>query len=257
VLLLGGDDHGRDDESAADHQVWLQRLAEDRDAQDRADQGLDVAEQEAGAPQDPGSGQGGGREAGVAGAAGCHRFHDSHQIPQIECMIIGILAESNCEARWDGLMTFDTTALLDETGRDILGILQQEGRLPLAELGRRVNLSPPAVAERVRRLESAGIIRGYRADIAPAAVGLTITAIINVLTRPDGFPEVIKLAQELPEVVECHRATGHGCFVLKVHATSIQHLESVLDRIMPHGEPTTSVVLSSPVAAKPVTPPAR
>jgi Lrp/AsnC family leucine-responsive transcriptional regulator len=154
-------------------------------------------------------------------------------------------------------MTFDTTAELDNTGRDILAILQREGRLPLAELGRRVNLSPPAVAERVRRLEAAGTIRGYRADVDPAALGYTITAIINVLTRPGTFPKVIELAQELPEVVDCHRATGHGCFVLKVHATSIPHLESILDQIMPLGEPTTSVVLSSPVAAKPITPPAQ
>jgi Lrp/AsnC family transcriptional regulator, leucine-responsive regulatory protein len=154
-------------------------------------------------------------------------------------------------------MTFDTTAVLDDTGRDIVAILQREGRLPLAELGRRVNLSPPAVAERVRRLETAGVIRGYRADVDPAALGFTITAIINVLTRPDTFPQVIELAQRLPEVVECHRATGHGCFVLKVHATSIGHLESVLDQIMPLGEPTTSVVLSSPVDAKPISPPSQ
>jgi Lrp/AsnC family transcriptional regulator, leucine-responsive regulatory protein len=154
-------------------------------------------------------------------------------------------------------MTFDTTAVLDDTGRDIVAILQREGRMPLAELGRRVNLSPPAVAERVRRLETAGVIRGYRADVDPAALGFTISAIINVLTRPDTFPQVIELAQRLPEVVECHRATGHGCFVLKVHATSIGHLESILDQIMPLGEPTTSVVLSSPVDAKPITPPSR
>lgn len=154
-------------------------------------------------------------------------------------------------------MAFDTTAALDDAGREIVAILQREGRLPLAELGRRVNMSPPAVAERVRRLETAGVIRGYRADIDPAALGFTITAIINVLTRPDTFPKVIQLAQALPEVVECHRATGHGCFVLKVHATSIPHLESILDQIMPLGEPTTSVVLSSPVHAKPITPPAQ
>ncbi len=154
-------------------------------------------------------------------------------------------------------MAFDTTVVLDDTGMDIVAILQREGRLPLAELGRRVNLSPPAVAERVRRLETAGVIRGYRADVDPAALGFTLTAIINVLTRPDTFPQVIELAQRLPEVVECHRATGHGCFVLKVHATSIGHLESVLDQIMPLGEPTTSVVLSSPVDAKPISPPSQ
>jgi Lrp/AsnC family transcriptional regulator, leucine-responsive regulatory protein len=155
------------------------------------------------------------------------------------------------------MTAFDTTARLDATSRDILAILQREGRLPLAELGRRVNLSPPAVAERVRRLETTGVIRGYRADIDPAALGFTITAIINVLTRPDTFPRVIALAKELPEVVECHRATGHGCFVLKVHATSISHLESILDQVMPLGEPTTSIVMSSPVDAKPITPPSQ
>ena len=156
-------------------------------------------------------------------------------------------------------MLFDRgrDGLLDDTGRRILAVLQEEARVPFAELGRRVGLSAPAVAERVRRLEEAGIIRGYRAEVDPAAVGLPVTAFIRVLTRPEGFARVIQLARELPEVLECHRATGTDCFVLKVVADSIAHLERVLDQLMCHGEPTTSIVLSSPVTRKAISPPGR
>ena len=152
-----------------------------------------------------------------------------------------------------------TTATVEVDDLDValLRALSVDARQSQRALARAVGMSPPAVADRLGRLERAGVIRGYRADVDPAALGFTLTAIINVLTRPDTFPQVIELAQRLPEVVECHRATGHGCFVLKVHATSIGHLESVLDQIMPLGEPTTSVVLSSPVDAKPISPPSQ
>jgi Lrp/AsnC family transcriptional regulator, leucine-responsive regulatory protein len=141
--------------------------------------------------------------------------------------------------------------LLDTTGRRILRELQENARLTMSELGKRVNLSAPAVAERVRRMEDAGIITSYRATVDPAKLGAPITAFIRLeeAARSDG--RVIALARELPEVLECHAVTGGEGFVIKVAVRSVEHLEAVIYSFTPHGRPITSVVLSSPVAARP------
>ncbi len=139
---------------------------------------------------------------------------------------------------------------LDDTNRELLFELQRDARLSLAELGRRVGLSPPAVGERLQRLERDGVIRGYRAEINPAALGYWLTAIIRVRPMPRQLQRIADLVRELPEVVECHRITGEDCYLIKAHIRSMGHLEEILDALAPHGQTTTSIVQSSPVEAR-------
>src|SRR5262245_3578261 len=136
---------------------------------------------------------------------------------------------------------------LDATDRKIVGELLEDGRVPLAELGRRVSLSPPAVAERVRRLERAGVITGYRAEIDPRKRGYQLTAIVRVKPAPGMLPRVPELAAEIREVAECHRITGEDCFYLKVHLRTIEELSPLLDRFLAYGQTTTSIVNASPI----------
>jgi Lrp/AsnC family transcriptional regulator, leucine-responsive regulatory protein len=136
---------------------------------------------------------------------------------------------------------------LDETDRRILGELTADGRVSLAELGRRVSLSPPAVAERVRRLEQTGVITGYRAEIDPRALGYPLTAIVRVKPAVRQLSKVAELAAEIPQIEECLRITGEDCFYLKLHLHSIEELPSVLDRFLLYGETTTSIVNATPV----------
>jgi Lrp/AsnC family leucine-responsive transcriptional regulator len=139
---------------------------------------------------------------------------------------------------------------LDETDRRIIGELVNDGRLPLAELGRRVSLSPPAVAERVRRLEQTGVITGYRAEVDARALGYQLTAIVRVKPAVRQLSKVAELASEIPEVEECLRITGEDCFYLKLHLRSIEELPMVLDRFLLYGETTTSIVNATPVARR-------
>ena len=136
---------------------------------------------------------------------------------------------------------------LDETDRRIIGELTKEGRVPLAELGRRVSLSSPAVAERVRRLERAGVNTGYRAEIDPRMVGYPMTAIIRIKPAPGRLQRIPEVAAELSQVGECHRITGEDCFYLKVYLRSIEELSGLLDRFLDYGETTTSIVNASPI----------
>jgi Lrp/AsnC family leucine-responsive transcriptional regulator len=140
-----------------------------------------------------------------------------------------------------------TPRKLDATDRKIIGELTTDGRASLAELGRRVNLSSPAVAERVQRLERAGVITGYRAEIDPRAPGYELTAIVRVKPAPGRLPRIPELALEIPEVGECHRITGEDCFFLKINLRSIDELSPVLDRFLAYGETTTSIVNASPI----------
>jgi Lrp/AsnC family leucine-responsive transcriptional regulator len=142
---------------------------------------------------------------------------------------------------------YDHERLLDEVGWRILAELQQDARLSYSELGARVGLSAPAVAERMRRLEEAGIITGYRAEVDAGKLGLPITAYIRC-TSPG--PQVGAIARQSPEVLECHRITGSDAFILKVVVASVPHLEAIIDRLLPYGQPTTSLVLSSPVPGR-------
>jgi Lrp/AsnC family leucine-responsive transcriptional regulator len=136
---------------------------------------------------------------------------------------------------------------LDATDRKIIGELTSDGRVSLAELGRRVSLSSPAVAERVQRLERAGVITGYRAEIDPRALGYQLTAIVRVKPAPGQLPRIPELAAEIEQVGECHRITGEDCFYLKLYLRSIDELSELLDRFLAYGETTTSIVNASPI----------
>jgi Lrp/AsnC family leucine-responsive transcriptional regulator len=136
---------------------------------------------------------------------------------------------------------------IDETDRRIISELVTDGRVSFAELGRRVSLSPPAVAERVQRLERGGVITGYRAEIDPRAVGYELTAIVRVKPAPRQIAKIPELAAEIPEISECHRITGEDCFFLKVHLRSIDDLSELLDRFLLYGETTTSIINASPI----------
>lgn len=140
---------------------------------------------------------------------------------------------------------------LDETNVRILAELQAEPRLPMTELGRRVGMSAPAVTERVRRLEEVGVIRGYRLDVDPAALGLPLMAFIRVRPNAGYLPRVAELANEIPEVVECHRVTGDDCFIVKVHLPAMDQLDRIIDRFLLLGTTTTSIVQSTPVPLRP------
>lgn len=122
----------------------------------------------------------------------------------------------------------------------------------MAELGRRVNLSAPAVAERVQRLERSGVITGYRATVDPRALGYPVAAVVRVAPASRQLDRIREIARETPEVVECHRITGEDCFFLKVHLRSLEELEPLLDRFTPYGRTTTSLIHSSPVADRPL-----
>jgi Lrp/AsnC family leucine-responsive transcriptional regulator len=146
--------------------------------------------------------------------------------------------------------TTNETRLLDPVNCRILKELQEDARLSIAELGRRVNLSPPAVAERVQRLERAGVITGYRADVDPRTIGFPIAVIVRIRPTTRQLYRIPELAKELPEVVECHRITGEDCFFLKLHLRSMDDLEDILDRFIVYGQTTTSIIHSSPVAGR-------
>ena len=139
------------------------------------------------------------------------------------------------------------SSLWDAINVRLLRELQENPRLPMSTLARRVRMSAPAVTERARRLEEAGVIAGYRMEVDPNALGLPVAAYVRIRPAPGQLQKVAELAQRIPEVVECHRITGEDCFLLKVHAPKVDQLEEVLDRFLAFGQTTTSIVQSSPV----------
>jgi Lrp/AsnC family leucine-responsive transcriptional regulator len=142
--------------------------------------------------------------------------------------------------------------LLDETNRRIIEELQAEARLSMAELGRRVSLSAPAVAERVQRLESAGVITGYQATVDPRAIGFPLAAVVRVRPASRQLHKIPEVAREIPEVVECSRITGEDCFFVKLHLRAMEDLEPILDRFVLFGQTTTSIIHSAPVGPRPL-----
>lgn len=141
---------------------------------------------------------------------------------------------------------------LDQTDWRILAELQADGRLSYNQLGRRVNLSPPAAAERVRRLEEAGVITGYRAVVDPARSGLPLTAFVQLRCALGRCLLKTTTAETFPEVVEVHKLSGNSCSMLKVRAASMAYLEGLFERLGEHGEMNTHVVLSTQFQQRPV-----
>jgi Lrp/AsnC family leucine-responsive transcriptional regulator len=137
--------------------------------------------------------------------------------------------------------------LLDNINRRLLDELQRDGRVAFAELGRRVGLSAPAVAERVGRLEREGVITGYRAEVDARAIGYQLAAVVRVRPFARQIHKIPEIAARTPEIVECERITGEDCYLLRLHVRTMEDLEPVLDRFTPFGQTTTSIVHSAPV----------
>ena len=150
-------------------------------------------------------------------------------------------------------MACDPIEQLDAIDWHILKELQENARVSFAELGRIVSLSRPAVAERMRRLEEMGVISGYRAELNLPRLGYCITAFVQISAPGNVVPALSETIRAVPEVLECHRGTGKDYYILKLAASSLEHLEVVLDRLAEYGQVTSSIVLSSVLTNRVVT----
>ncbi|GAA1249733.1 Lrp/AsnC family transcriptional regulator [Prauserella halophila] len=143
----------------------------------------------------------------------------------------------------------------DKVDTAILGALQDDGRQSIADLARAINMSHSATAERMRRLEEAGVIHGYAARVDPERLGYSIMAFLRLRYPSSNYEPLHRLLADLPEVIEAHHVTGDDCFVMKVVATGMKHLEQVAGRVGGLGSVTTSVVYSSPLPQRSLLPP--
>lgn len=139
---------------------------------------------------------------------------------------------------------------LDSTDTAILRELSADARIPRAELSRRVGLSAPSVADRVRRLEDVGVITGYGARIDPARLGYTLTVLIRARPLPGEMRNMIEAIRATPQIVACDRVSGEDCFVARAHVRDVAEMEAVVDRIVPFGATNSAIVQSSPVSER-------
>jgi Lrp/AsnC family leucine-responsive transcriptional regulator len=144
------------------------------------------------------------------------------------------------------------SAQIDDTDWNLLRELQSDGRLSFKELARRVHLSPPAVAERVRRLEESGVISGYTAVVDAARTGQPLLSFIELRCRHGHCLLKTTDAGDYPEIVEVHKLSGEYCSMLKVRTASLQHMEGLVERLGAHGEMRTHVVMSTQYDGRPV-----
>lgn len=148
----------------------------------------------------------------------------------------------------------DIEGRLDSVDWALLTELQQNARISYTELGRRVGLTPPAVIERVRRLEDSGVISGYRVDLNMDRIGRPLKAVIRIAQNDARGCNLGAVLRDMPEVLETDRITGEDCYTLKVAVASPERLEDFLDRLAVYGKTTTSIVLSSPIRYRVVQP---
>jgi Lrp/AsnC family leucine-responsive transcriptional regulator len=180
------------------------------------------------------------------------RLYDTMEISESTWQHEGDCRSMSQDLREKRLFTYTfSNGIIDVVNKRILEELQREPRLTMSELGRRIGMSSPAVTERVRRLEETGVIRGYRLDLNPAALGLPIAVYIRIRPNPGQLPKIAELAQQIPEIVECHRVTGEDCFIVKAHIPAIDQLDRLLDGFLLYGSTTTSIIQSSPVPLRP------
>jgi len=137
--------------------------------------------------------------------------------------------------------------LLDARNVELLRLLCGDPRMAISELARKVGMSAPATRERIRRLEEGQLIKGYRLDLDPRALGFPVAAFVRIRPMPGKLPKISELAQRMPQVTECHRVTGEDCFILKIHFESLDGLDRILDQFLAFGQTTTSLVQSTPV----------
>ena len=136
---------------------------------------------------------------------------------------------------------------LDAVDARLLRRLETDGRTSIADLARALGMAAPSVAERLKRLEEAGVIRRFTVEIDPAALGYALAAYMRIRPTSGQVAAVAKLLGELPEIVECDRITGDDCFIARAHVRSVEALERLIDRIVPFAQTNTSIIQSSPV----------
>lgn len=142
---------------------------------------------------------------------------------------------------------------MDRTDYRILEILQQDGRVSMKDLGKLVGLTAPAVSERVKKLEEAHIIKGYKAIVNASKLNKNISAFIDIAMAADKYNTFLKYAQEKNEIIECHHVTGGDCMTIKVLVSNMLDLEHLIDDIKKMGNTQTSLILSSPIESKAIT----
>ena len=151
-------------------------------------------------------------------------------------------------------MAFEVKAGLDSVDWKLLELLQADARLTYAELGRRASLSPPAVGERVRRLEAEGVVTGFHASVDLAKLGFPLQAIVRIIASGKHSEQITEQIKGVPEVLECHRVTGEDSHVLRAAVRSVDHLENLIKHLAPQdGDTITSVILNTPVEHRVVT----
>lgn len=143
---------------------------------------------------------------------------------------------------------------LDATDWAILSQLQQNARLNFSELGRQVSLSAPAVQERIRKMEDAGIIKGYHLSLDLERIGLPIQALIQLSGSCRKSQVFIEAVDNIPEVMQCHHVLGDQCFYLHVAVSSMQHLESLIQSLYEYGETVTTIILSTQIERRTISP---
>ncbi|WP_422028251.1 Lrp/AsnC family transcriptional regulator [Roseovarius sp.] len=163
-------------------------------------------------------------------------------------MSSGDIANEQKEISTEGLRSGETG--LDRIDAAILRELCADARIARAELSRRVGLSAPSVADRVRRLEDTGVITGYGARIDPARLGYGLTVMIRARPLPGEMANMIAAIRATPQIVACDRVSGEDCFVARAHVRDVAEMEAVIDRIVPFGATNSSIVQSSPVAER-------
>ena len=137
--------------------------------------------------------------------------------------------------------------MTDDIDRVLIGALMQDSRRSLKALAQLSGLSSPSVAERLRRLEERGVLKGYTVEVDPKAFGYQLQAIVRVRPLPGRLQEVEREIQAIPEFTECDKVTGEDCFITRLHVRSMEQLDSLLDRLNLYAETNTAIVKKTPV----------
>ncbi|MGE7270486.1 Lrp/AsnC family transcriptional regulator [Brevibacillus panacihumi] len=144
---------------------------------------------------------------------------------------------------------------MDQTDIRLLELLQLEGRISISDLSKKLSLSRPSISERLNRLEEKGVIEGFSARVSPKAIGRDVLVFIQLSQlRIHSYSDFEKSIQENPDIIECHRLTGEVSYLLKAAVTGMEHLSQLIDSLLPYGNVNTSLVLSSPVSFRCITP---
>jgi len=141
--------------------------------------------------------------------------------------------------------------MIDNVDSAILRLLAGNARLSLKELAASIPLSAPSTSERLRRLEERGVIRAYTVDLEPKLLGHVLQAIVRVRPLPGRLRVVQELIESIPEIVECDKVTGHDCFVARLFARSMEHLDELVERLAVEATTNTAIVKGQLIARRP------